>query len=162
VSKSLPSGERPSKGKGWGGPARGYSWEPFQPGHTLSQKHGAYAHVALGERASELALDLAELVPARLDSDGPAIQLLALTLARLERAERAVEAAEAAGDLELTAPRERDVRAWIGLSVKLLGALGMTPTARARLGLDVALARRATIADLHAQAAIEGDAEESV
>jgi hypothetical protein len=142
------------------GPARGYSWPPFQPGHRLSVKHGSYAPLLLGERVAELAPHLEALVPAMSPSDRPAVELLALTLARLERGERAVEEAEQRGDIEGAGPRERDVRAWIGLGVKLLSALGMTPTARARLGLDVALARRATITDLHAQAAIEGDSEE--
>lgn len=30
-------------GKGHGGPARGYSWEPAKPGNTLALKHGAHS-----------------------------------------------------------------------------------------------------------------------
>jgi hypothetical protein len=32
--------ERRGDGTGHGGPARGYSWPPFEPGNTASLKHG--------------------------------------------------------------------------------------------------------------------------
>lgn len=43
----------PATGKG---DARGYSWPPFQPGHTVSMKHGAWSP----RRVEPLALELVE------------------------------------------------------------------------------------------------------
>jgi hypothetical protein len=106
----------------------------FQPGHTLSLKHGARSVVALGPRVDELAGDLCPLVPAYTASDEPAVRLLAMTLARLERAEAALE--QAAPD-ELGRLRQ-DALGWANAARRLLNDLGMTPTSRARLGLDVA------------------------
>jgi hypothetical protein len=39
------------------GGARGYSWPPFEPGHTLSTRHGAYSP----RRVEPLAAELVEL-----------------------------------------------------------------------------------------------------
>jgi hypothetical protein len=38
----MPDLEPRSKGIGHGGKPRGYSWPPFEPGHELSTRHGAY------------------------------------------------------------------------------------------------------------------------
>jgi hypothetical protein len=46
-----------------GEPARNYSWEPFQPGHTLSLRHGAYSEGVLQPLADDLAHDLLERRP---------------------------------------------------------------------------------------------------
>ena len=115
----------------------------FEPGNEVGLRHGAYASpVKLEGRVSELAPQLADLVPAYREADGPAVQLLAVTLTRIERAAATVEADEN-GD-EVASQRLRDdLRKWVGTSVRLLDALGMTPTARARLGLDIAQTRRA-------------------
>ncbi len=32
-------------GAGEGGPARGYSWPPFEQGNTVSTRHGAYGSI---------------------------------------------------------------------------------------------------------------------
>jgi hypothetical protein len=34
--------------------ARGYSWPPFEKGHTLSVRHGAFSDRIIGERALEI------------------------------------------------------------------------------------------------------------
>jgi hypothetical protein len=41
-------------GEGHGGPARGYAWQPFAPGHTLSTRHGAYSRREVDPLAAEL------------------------------------------------------------------------------------------------------------
>jgi hypothetical protein len=46
-----------------GEPARGYSWEPFQPGHTLSLRHGAYSGQMIEPLAEDLVRDLLERRP---------------------------------------------------------------------------------------------------
>lgn len=37
-----------------GVPARGYTWEPFRPGHTLSMRHGAFSNRKVDPVAAEL------------------------------------------------------------------------------------------------------------
>lgn len=153
----------PAKGPGYGGPAKG-SWPPFEPGNDASLRHGAYASPArLSAETEELAAMLAELVPAYRASDGPAVQLLALTWARVRRAEAAIVEAEAAGDTERLIELHRRLRGWVTTAARYLDALGMTPTARARLGLDVALTARAvTVTGLHAAEASSPAGEDVV
>jgi hypothetical protein len=86
-------------------------------------------------------------------SDEQTIWLLAITLRRVERGTAAVEQADAVigpdrplaayGDkLELKALRE-DLRGWIRLAAQLAESLGLSPQSRSRLGLNVAMTRRA-------------------
>jgi hypothetical protein len=41
-------------GEGHGGPARKYTWAPFEPGHTLSLQHGGYSPRVYGDTAEAL------------------------------------------------------------------------------------------------------------
>src|SRR5205085_725811 len=43
--------------------ARGYSWPPFEPGHTITVKHGAKAERFVQPVADELAVWLAAVAP---------------------------------------------------------------------------------------------------
>jgi hypothetical protein len=135
----------------------------FQPGNSLSLRHGAYASpVRLSDEVSELAADLVPLVPAYRESDGPLVSLLALALRRITRAEPVIAAAEEQGDGDAATRLREEQRRWAGSAARMLESLGMSPTARAKLGLDVAMTQRAlTVAELHAQAGTEGDAEEA-
>lgn len=45
------------------GPARGYSWPPFEPGHTLSLVHGVYSDRAIEGRAAQVREALLEICP---------------------------------------------------------------------------------------------------
>ena len=142
----------------------------FQPGNALALTHGSYARLRLQPRATALREELAQLVPFGTETDGPAIDLLAITLTQVERAGLvlAVEQAENAARLSVGAPPSdrldrlaADARAWVKTAAKLLDQLGMTPLARARLGLDVANTRRSlSLIELHAAAALDGDAGE--
>jgi hypothetical protein len=44
-------------------PARHYSWPPFQPGHTLSLRHGAFSDRTISARALEIRELLLERYP---------------------------------------------------------------------------------------------------
>lgn len=44
-------------------PARGYSWPPFEPGHTHSLVHGASSERMIEARAAEVRVQLFELAP---------------------------------------------------------------------------------------------------
>ncbi len=139
VTGRAADGERPSAGPAKGASVHGpdctcVRCAGFESGHALSLRHGAYAVVALGPRVDELAGQVRELVPGYQPADEFAVRLLCLTMVRLERAEAALEQAEP-GDL---ARLRQDALGWANTMRRVLNDLGMTPTARARLGLDVA------------------------
>ena len=122
---------------------------PAPLGNQRTRRHGGYARVRREEveaRAEDLFLALAEDAPLR-DPDGElpavdtaAVHLLAQTLVRLERVtvyldatglfdQKTGEPRHAILDLEARLRRE---------AASMLDRLGMTPAARARLGLDLA------------------------
>lgn len=124
----------------------------FEDGNVLALRHGAYAVVALGPRVEELADQIRELVPAYSPSDEITIRLLCLALARLERS------SDVTGEVpieELGRLRENE-RGWTNTARRLLNDLGMTPTARAGLGLAIVQAKgealRAHLANKRADA----------
>ena len=132
---------RVSHGKGHGGPARGYSWPPFEPGNLAAVTHGARSPALVRERAEQLAPQVLEVHP-HLDErrDGPAVMRYATLLARIERVyawlgERAdavfadVESGEVHGVYQRLGEWERAA----GLSED---RLGLSPLTRAKLGID--------------------------
>lgn len=122
---------------------------PFQPGHELSLRHGAYSQLKLGTRVGELVELIRPDVPMLRPADELSVRLLAVTLARLERALAALETLESDEGSRL----EADARGWLNRATQLADKLGLNPTARARLGVDVAQARRAvTLTELAAEA----------
>lgn len=118
-------------------------------------KHGAYARIAdaeLQSKARQIFEAIAEDAPVR-DADGGlpahdtiAVRLLAETLIRRDR----VLAEEVAHGLEIaTGPRKGELRGVVQYGLKLdsqaldlMRELGMTPAARAKLGLDLARTKR--------------------
>lgn len=137
-----------SKGKGHGGPARGYKWEPFQPGHELTLKHGAYSPRRVDPLAEELVgqvLDVAEVEGLSFLTQAsyrPALWSWARAEARIQLLEEwLAEHADAALSLD----HEGEVMAAVKLlerverrAVTLRSRLGLDPLSRARLGRDVA------------------------
>jgi hypothetical protein len=131
------------KAAGGQGPARGYSWPPFEPGNDAAVKHGAHSKLRLEPRAAELAGELRELLdrqlgPATCEADDPTIALAALALAQVEAA--TLWLAEHGLVDERGQPRGllRHLGTMINTASRLCDRLGMTPTSRAALGLDVA------------------------
>jgi hypothetical protein len=129
----------------------------FEPGNQLSRRHGGYSLAGISQRASVIADQVRETLPAYSVADEPVLLLLSTTLARIERGTQAIEHVDAnssplgaylgAGGDEptLAANLQRlreDLRAWIGLARRLANDLGMTPTSRAKLGLDIVAAQR--------------------
>lgn len=106
----------------------------FVEGNEVSLTHGAYATVKLAPRAAELADWIRDAAPLYSDADEPAVLLCAMALARTEAAEQALEGASVVEKLSLSA----DARRWQVQALRVLDALGMTPTSRGRLGLDLA------------------------
>ncbi len=135
----------------------------FAKGNGVALKHGSYALLRLQPRAKELAAELRELVPLSSPTDGPAIDALSLILAQAEHGGLVLATVQARtweritrGEEPLTADERddlrrlsADLRGWLNSAGRYFEALGMTPTSRARLGLDLvrtedALAQLAT------------------
>lgn len=121
----------------------------FERRNTVGMRHGAYANLALAPLAAEHAEELRRLVPLRSESDEPTIRLLSIAMARIDRAEAALARVDEAsednplagyvGELgERVQELRRDLRSWVGTAGRLADSLGLSVTARARLGLDVA------------------------
>ncbi len=113
------------KGSGHGGPARSYKWEPFQPGHTLSVRHGAYATLALKPRAEEIATRLREAMgDAFEDKFTAAIEAGALAGARVEAALGHLLDETNVEELKTL---DANARSWLRLYLDTLERLGLTP-----------------------------------
>jgi hypothetical protein len=115
----------------------------------------------------ELAEQIRAVAPVYDPADDFAIQSLAVILHRVERAEAALTQMEAEVD-ELGGPTaayrggeewvvnlRKELRSWLSVAERYLGALGMSPGSRARLGLDIARARSLTVVEWHERAALE-------
>jgi hypothetical protein len=130
--------KRTGNGAGHGGPARGYSWEPFQKGHTLSRRHGLYSgrfsplEQQQIEETSEL---LRAILPTYASAFEPALQLLA---ARLWRLRRGYEFVEKTPEGELPKHFLETLNSLEHLINRTLAALGLTPVAAAELGINLA------------------------
>jgi hypothetical protein len=118
---------------------------PIRPGETLALKHGAYSALKLAPRAEEIADEVREIVPARTEADEPTIRLLALTLAQVEAAAAWVAEWGIVDGKGKPQGILRHLGTMTNTAARLASALGMTPTSRAALGLDL----------VHAQSAAE-------
>lgn len=125
--------------------------EPAQPGNSRAVVHGARVSavkLAADPRTRELAEAIRETMPVYSVADEIAIELLSVVLRRIERSVAAVERVDQAlGDNVLAAfaspsapylaALRHDLRGWVQQAARLADQLGMTPTSRARLGLDL-------------------------
>ena len=126
----------------------------FPTGNTLAERHGAYADPSrFVGRVQELADAYRPHLPAWSPADEPLLKLFALTVIRTERAAAAIaELDQGTGSRELggyLVPEyeklgrlRQDLRSWIALAARLADQLGMSPTSRARLAGDLAVAQR--------------------
>jgi hypothetical protein len=130
----------------------------FEPGNEVSTRHGAYATVNLGPRVDELADLIRPTVPTYRSGDEVMLRVLCLALTRLERS------ADAQGEMKDATELHRlrqDERGWANTVRRYLDDLGLSPMARARLKLDVAMTSRAlTLTGLAEQAELEAEAIE--
>jgi hypothetical protein len=111
-----------------GGPARGYSWPPFEPGNTVSLHHGSYAVVALKPRAAEIAAGLRSAMGERFEERfTPAIETAALALARVERSLGFLLELDEETINSTYSRLDQDARGWLRAAWRTLEALGLTP-----------------------------------
>jgi hypothetical protein len=115
--------------------------------------------VVVGRRALEIAHALRPTLPLYSAADEPTLTLYAVTLARIELASAAldeIDQTSAGGPLgpylveqaEKFARLRDDLRGWVNTARRLGNDLGLSPTSRARLGLDLAATQRILGAEL--------------
>jgi hypothetical protein len=128
----------------------------LRPGHELTVRHGArVALERISDEANAVADAIRVVMPVFHPADEIAVRALSIVLIRIERAEQALTARDRGERLpngrEVTEgdTLERNLRSWLSVAERYLAQLGMTPGSRARLGLDIARARRFTVLDLH-------------
>lgn len=124
----------------------------FQQANTLAVTHGAYVSpVRLSERAQEIADMIRPSLPVYSPAYEATLSSYAIVLTRIERASVALDQVEAAAEeaggrpvglylgkaAEPLGRLRADLRAWVGLSLKLAGELGLTPAGAARLARDL-------------------------
>jgi hypothetical protein len=129
-----------------GGPARGYSWEPFQPGHELSMRSGFWASPMLRDddraEVEKIEDSLRDLMPGYAPAFEPMLEQLACRIWRQRRAYRdlsengIVRKGQPAPLLVDLAKLERQI-------ARDLTELGMTPRSALALGVDAATRDRA-------------------
>ncbi len=141
-------GEGRSQGPASGVPARGYSWPPFEPGNTVSMRHGFFSSPRLRPEDSaevdEISVAVWELLPAghRLPSFAPAVEGLACRIWQARRAYADLaEHGLLRGDDRQPAPILRYLGTLERTIQRDLEGLGLTPRAWAELGLDLTRAR---------------------
>lgn len=137
---------------------------PFPPGNQAHLVHGGYCTVGMSERAREIADAIRPTLPAYSVADEPVLGLLSTAIARIENASAAMEMVDknasplgpylGGGDEKDLGPGlqrlREDLRRWVETARRLANDLGLTPTSRARLGLDIASAQRAfSIVEYH-------------
>jgi hypothetical protein len=133
----------------------------FELGNKVAERHGALvsaSRLASDPATVALADGIRASMPSYAASDEVTIELLAITMRRVERATAAIDAADSMiGERPLAAYNFKgpelkslrdDLRSWIRLCASLADSLGMSPLARSRLGLNVAMTRRALGEDL--------------
>jgi len=146
---------------------------PAPAGNQRHKTHGAFAVIAaarLETKTREVFDALAQDAPLR-DKDGGlpredtvAVLMLAKALCRLEDVEQYLTLnglVDGEGEIRPAVDHERRLRAEVG---DALDALGMTPRARAKLGLDVARAAEFSLAQAMSSTGddvIEGEATDA-
>jgi hypothetical protein len=104
-------------------------------------KHGGFSVIALGSRVAEIVAELEPLLPARVPGDVVTLNLLALSLSRIERMAIALAAIdEGPREPKATARLREEQRAQSTQARRLLNDLAMTPTSRAKMVADLGVA----------------------
>ena len=97
--------------------------------------------------------ELREIVPDASPADAPTIEALALVLAQLERAHLVLAAAQDDdGDRDELRRLAQDARGWTNVALRYFEVLGLSPTSRARLGVDLARMEPSMVRVLQEQA----------
>jgi hypothetical protein len=125
------------------GPARGYSWPPFEPGNEfavkpgndLAVRHGGFSAQRIGERARLIFEEVLQLAPhLATEENALALSAYAMSRARVELLSVAIEAAVAqAGAVKLGARIIEAVTAASREEAQQRASLGLDPRSLAEL-----------------------------
>lgn len=130
---------------------------PFGRGNGAAVRHGAFAVLRLAPRAEEIADEVRGLVPAGSPADEPALRLLALSLAQVEAATLYLAENGVVDSRGKPQGILKHLGTMTNTAARLCDRLGLTPTSRASLGLDLTRARgealRAHIAESYGDGA---------
>src|SRR5207253_552094 len=127
--------------------------------NRAGEKHGCYStRLAEDPRVHELEEVICDSAPWITETDRITVQLLAITLARLERGVAALAVVDDAsgnpaapylvGDRAALSTLRNDVRLWVGQAAKLASSLGLDPLSRSRLGVNVARIRESPVVEM--------------
>ena len=139
----------------------------FASGNDVALRHGAYVALDSSPRVAEIEAWVEETQPVSHPADRGAIHRLAPVYARLERSTAALDRVDDAfernplgafaDDAEWLGRLRDDHARWLREAGRVEAELARTPASRAKLGLHLALGRRAlTVVELHEAAALEG------
>jgi transcriptional regulator with XRE-family HTH domain len=109
--------------------------------------HGAHSERRIAPRVAELRQEIAELVPAGTQADLPAVTLLAQQLARIEIVNEYLARVGLLNEKGEPRPVLKVLSTWENSAARLLDQLGLTPTARARLGVDLTRMKGAALGE---------------
>ncbi len=137
------------------GPARDYSWPPFQPGHTLSLVHGVYSERTIEGRAVKVREALLEICP-WLDRPEflPAVARFVRVEARALAGDEYIAKVQAEQGFEHVSTRLREVIDGTDrLAARLGESLGLDPLGYAKIAALAATAevQQASLDDLIAE-----------
>lgn len=155
--------DKPAEVVAFPGGKRGYSWPPFEKGHTLSMRHGAYSDRVVAPMARHLVEALVEQAQATGSSTSylldesyrPALQAWAEAEVRAELFAGQLAAHGDCAGCKPCAGWDEKLRRWQSVALNHRGRLGLDPLSRARLGRDLAIGQK-SLAELMAEAT-EGD-----
>ena len=136
---SGPASGIEAKGAGRGGPARDYSWEPFELGNEAAVRHGAWSERRVAPLADQARTRLLDVAPwLASPAFAPAVEAWARAEARVALVDTYVaeqgpldENGKPRPAIELLIRLER-------LALTLRQAVGLDPASRARIERDLA------------------------
>ena len=115
---------------------------PFQPGHTLSMRHGAHSPRVVDPIAAELLAEVLEASPYLRDAAYlPAVESWAKAEARVQLLEAWVDEHGPFDAHGRTSSAMNLLTKWTSIAMNHRTRLGLDPLSRARLGRDVAAGR---------------------
>jgi hypothetical protein len=137
LSEKHPDTRR-ANGAGHGGPARRYSWPPFEQGNTASLKHGLYAGTfQLLDGEQEIA-EIADAVRAALPIYASAFEVgIQLLAGRIWRLKRGYQHVARTPEGELPKSFLESLNALENVVSRTVARLGLDPIAAAELGVNL-------------------------
>jgi len=136
------------------GPARGYSWPPFEPGNTSSLKHGAYSPRQIAPIAAQLVeavVNDPDLPHLSRPAFRPAVEAWAAIEAKVRLIADWCDRLSIEESATVKGEPLNQLRHWENAAAKHRARLGLDPVSAGRLAKDVAIGRAVDTARLMAE-----------